>query len=237
MKFSIIIPAFNEEKNIEICVRNIFSVLATWDHEIIVVDDGSTDRTAEIVASIDIPSLSLVSRPVGCNAFGKAIKKGIDAATGDYSIIVMADLSEDPLDILKMMRFAVTKRPDAIFGTRFSAQSSITNYPPLKMLFNRIFNILVSLLFKTSYHDMSNAFKMYRRAILNEMQIASDGFDITIELPIKMLLHGKKIISIPNNWRGRRKDSPKWKLIRDGILYLKRLRLLYLEYQKHLYPS
>ena len=229
MKFSIIIPAFNEEANIASCIVNLDDVLKDYDHEFVVVNDGSTDRTGAVLKGLKKGGLlKIIDRPVGDSGIGKAIKAGILAATGDFIIVAMADSSDDPRDALQMVQIASKSDVDGVYGTRFSKGGKVSNYPPLKRLVNRLYNHLVSVLLAIPHDDMSNAFKMYRRQLLQDLDIESNGFDITIELPVKALLRAKKgIVIIPIKWKGRKEGQPKWKLLREGVVYLKRLLILY----------
>ncbi|MHA1684443.1 MAG: glycosyltransferase family 2 protein [Promethearchaeota archaeon] len=225
MKFSIVIPAFNEEQSLRFCLMRIKRALVGDDFEIIVVNDGSTDGMVDSISSlVDGELVTLVNRPVGDNGFGKAIRAGLNAASGDYVVIVMADSSEDPADIKKMIRVASWKQYDMIVGTRFDKKSKVIGYPALKLVANRLFNYLAAVVLRIPFRDLSNAFKMYKKSIIDQMEITSEGFDITIELPIKAaLLARDKIGVISNKWYGRNRGSPKWKLFKDGILYLKKL--------------
>ncbi|MEX2681067.1 MAG: glycosyltransferase family 2 protein [Candidatus Sigynarchaeota archaeon] len=229
MKFSIIIPAFNEEANISKCIVDLNNILKSYEYEFVIVNDGSTDRTGAVLKALKtrVP-IKIVDRPVGDNGIGKAIKSGLRVAVGEYIIITMADSSDDPRDTLRMIQIASKRDVDGIFGTRFSKGGTIVNYPPLKLLVNRLYNHLVSVLLAIPHDDMSNAFKMYRRQLVQDLDIESDGFDITIELSVKALLRAKKnIVVIPTRWYGRKKGLPKWKIVREGLVYLKRLYNLY----------
>ena len=237
MKFSIIIPAFNEEANIASCVANLDDALKDHDHEFVVVNDGSTDRTGAVLKGLKTwAPLKIIDRPIRDNGIGKAIKSGLRAADGDYIIITMADSSDDPRDALRMVQIASKKDIDGVFGTRFSKGGKTANYPPLKFLVNRLYNHLASVLLAIPHDDLSNAFKMYRRRLVQDLDIESDGFDITIELSVKALLRAKKrIVVIPTSWYGRQKGLPKWKIVREGVIYLKRLYNLHgiVRHEKH----
>jgi dolichol-phosphate mannosyltransferase len=229
MKFSIIIPAFNEEANISSCVANLDNALKDHDHEFVVVNDGSTDRTGAVLRGLQTRGpLKIIDRPVGDNGIGKAIKSGLRAADGDYLIITMADSSDDPQDALRMVQIACTRDVDGVFGTRFGKGARLINYPPLKLVVNRLYNYLASAVLAIPHDDLSNAFKMYRRELVQGLHVEADGFDITIELSVKAWLRAKGEISIvPIRWYGRKRGLPKWKIVREGILYLKRLKYLY----------
>lgn len=228
MKFSIIIPAFNEEASIASCILALDRMLKDHDHEFVVVNDGSTDRTGVVLDGLKSQfPLEVVDRPVGDNGIGKAIKSGLRAAKGDYIIITMADSSDDAGDALRMVQIACSREVDGVYGTRFAKGGKLVNYPPLKLVVNRIYNHLASLLLGIPHDDLSNAFKMYRRSLVSELDVESDGFDITIELSVKAWLHAKgEIAVIPIKWYGRKSGLPKWKIVREGVTYLNRLKAL-----------
>ena len=232
MKFTIVIPAHNEEKNIKICVRKVTAAVNCYDHEIIIVNDGSRDRTQEEAEKLVSGRVSLINPPIGDNGFGKAVAAGMHAATGDFVVPVMADLSDEPKDIARMIRLAQTGKFDVIVGNRFTKRSLITGYPRIKLLANRLFNHLVSVLFKVPYKDLSNAFKMYSTAFLRSIKIEAKDFDLTIELPLKAIIKGMRITEIPNNWYGRKAGSPKWKLQKVSRVYFNRLFALYRIWRK-----
>lgn len=228
MKTSIVIPARNEARNIGACVRALVAALRGMDHEIIVVNDGSTDGTGEAVDALG--TARRIDRPRGKNGFGLALRTGIAAATGDHVALVMADLSDDVDDLKHMIRVATRTGCDVVTGNRFARQGGTTAYPPVKRVANRLFNHLIAVLFKAPYKDLSNAFKLYRKDFLDSISIDSTGFDITIELPVKAWIMGKQIVEIPNKWYGRKDGSPKWSLLRDGMSYVRRaMRLLALK--------
>ncbi|HME54879.1 MAG TPA: glycosyltransferase family 2 protein [Candidatus Lokiarchaeia archaeon] len=232
MKFTIVIPAHNEEKNIKICVMKVEDAVKWYDHEIIIVNDGSLDGTQWEAEKLVSGCVSLINRQIGDNGFGKAVAAGIRAATGDFVVPVMADLSDETKDITRMIRLAQTGRFDVIAGNRFTKQSLITGYPQIKLLANRLFNHLVSVLFKVSYKDLSNAFKMYSTSFLRSITITAKDFDLTIELPLKALIKGMRFAEIPNNWYGRKAGSPKWKLLKVSRVYFNRLFGLYRVWRK-----
>jgi len=224
MKYSIIIPAHNEEDNITKCVQQIKQAIQHEEHEIIIVNDGSTDNTQEKIEKMARKDkhIKLVNRPKGDNGFGKAVKTGYKKATGDYATLMMADQSDDPRDLRKMIR-ETKKGYDVITGNRFTKQSKVINYPRIKLLANRAFNQLVAKIFNCPYKDLSNAFKTYKKEIIKQ-DYESNDFDLTIEVPIKAWQAGYQFKEIPNNWYGRTKGQAKFgNILKAGKKYLKRL--------------
>ena len=165
MRLSIVIPAYNEEKNIGPCIETIQAVVRDKHHipyELVIVDDNSRDGTAEVVRAAMAHDLDirLVQRKAP-GGFGRAIRAGVEAATGDAVVICMADLSDDPEDIVAYYR-KLEEGYDCVFGSRFMRGSKVEHYPWVKLVVNRIVNRCIQLLFWTKYNDLSNAFKAYR---------------------------------------------------------------------------
>lgn len=222
-ELSVIIPARNEEKSVGMAVVKIKSALdgAVTDFEIIVVDDCSTDRTGSILDNAAGKRVRVIHRRTA-PGFGNALRAGFSAARGKYIVSFMGDLSDDPRHIVRMLEKA-RDGYDVVIGSRFSKGSGITGYPGAKLVANRLFNHLLAFMLRVPYLDLTNAFKMYRRDLLNKMKIESSDFDITVELPIKAIKLGAKIAEVPVSWQGRNSGSPKWKLARAGHIYLARL--------------
>lgn len=233
MKLSVVIPGNNEEGNIKKCAKSVSKALKNENYELILVNDCSIDNTGKIINELarNNKRIKAVHRK-GERGFGKAVKAGYRKATGDYIALVMADSSDDPKDLVKMLRKA-KQGYDVITGNRFTKKSKVTGYPTTKLLANRAFNNLLAFMFKMPYKDISNAFKMYKKEVIKKEEFESQGFDITIEVPLKAWIKGYKFTEIPNNWYGRKKGKPKFGgIIKGGIKYLKRLWKLYKLYLK-----
>lgn len=232
MKISVVVPAYNEEGNIEKCIKELEKTLKKEDYELVIVNDGSKDKTGDIIERLrkQNKKINQVNRSIGDNGFGKAVKEGYKKATGDYVALFMADLSDDLKDLQKMITKA-KQGYDVIIGNRFTKQSIVTGYPKNKLIANRLFNNILSLLLKIPYKDLSNAFKMYKKEIIKK-DFEADDFDITIEVPVKAYKQGYKFVEIPNNWYGRKTGSPKFgKLSKAGKTYTKRLiKLMFYKY-------
>lgn len=216
---SIVIPAKNEADNIERTVEGIESEFQKQGllHEIIIVNDGSTDNTTVVVQRIiekNVAVRLVQSQPP--YGFGYAIKKGLDAFKGDYVIITMADASDDPSDMVRYIE-QMQEGFDCCFGDRWSNGAIVKGYPPLKRIFNRLGNWAISILFQIRYRDVTNAFKAYSRHTINGLKpISSRHFDITIELPLKAIIRGYRYTIIPTNWHERRNSKTGFKLQKMG---------------------
>ena len=223
MKLSIVIPAYNEADNINQTLTKLLSVLETEidSFEIIVVNDNSLDQTAEQVQEFSerFPQIILLNRqPPG--GFGRAIRAGLDAVTGDVIIPFMADASDDPEDIIKYYR-KIEEGYDCVFGSRFIKGSSTLNYPSFKLLVNRIVNKCLQVIFFTHHNDLTNAFKAYRREVISSCgPYLSSHFNITLELSLSALIRGYSIAKIPISWQGRTAGLSNLRLNEMGRRYL-----------------
>jgi dolichol-phosphate mannosyltransferase len=232
MKLTIIIPAYNEEENIGPTLKEIETKLRSEKipFEIVVVNDNSKDKTPEVVKELQktIPEIKLVNRtPPG--GFGRAIRTGLENFTGDVVIPVMADLSDDPEDIVKYYR-KILEGYDCVYGTRFVKGSVVKEYPPVKLFVNRIINRMLQLLFVTKHNDLTNAFKAYRAHVIkNIMPLHACHFNITIEMSLSALIRQYKIASVPINWYGRKWGQSNLRLSAMGRRYLATLIKIWFE--------
>lgn len=224
MKLSIVIPAHNEEKNIGPCVRELQDALRAAEdipYEIIVVDDNSRDATAAVVEELQRNDgcLRLVRRQLPAG-FGRAIRSGLAAVTGEAVIICMADLSDRPEDVITYYR-KLQEGYDCVYGSRFLRGSTVENYPPFKYAVNRLVNRLIQVLFLTRHNDLTNAFKAYRADVLQACGPPSAShFNITIELSLGPVMRGCRIATVPIAWRGRLHGVSNLKLWQMGRRYL-----------------
>jgi dolichol-phosphate mannosyltransferase len=232
MKLSIIIPAHNEEECVARTIEDIAVKLKNENIacEIVLVDDNSTDNTSRIAVELSKKhgNIRVIVRtaPAG---FGRAVRDGLDAATGDAIAIVMADMSDDPDDIVKYFR-KIEEGYDCVFGSRFIRGSKVTGYPPIKLFINRLANIFIQILFLRRENDITNAFKMYRKeAIQSCRPFLALYFNMTVELPLKAINRGFKIAQVPINWYGRKSGGSKLKISEMGRKYLFHGLYLWLE--------
>jgi len=219
---SIVIPAHNEEENLEELLKKIRSSLDSKvvNYEIIIVDDNSTDGTGEFadLASSKDRRIKAIHRKGGAS-FGKTLREGVEGSSGDVIVPLMGDLSDDPGEIPRLVE-ALDKGFDIAAGSRFLPGSSIEGYPTLKMLANRCFNTFAATVFGLQVKDLTNAFKAYRREVLNAIHIDSEGFEINAEIPIKAHLLGFTMTEVPVGWRGRVKGVSKLRLSQMGPRYI-----------------
>jgi dolichol-phosphate mannosyltransferase len=233
MKLSVVIPAHNEEKNIGKCLDELRAVL--WDkyhipYELVVVNDNSRDGTEDVVRERmkGDPAIKVVRRtpPSG---FGRAIRSGLEAVTGDVVVIYMADLSDDPEDVVAYYR-KIGEGYDCVFGSRFIKGSEVVKYPRLKLIVNRIVNKCIQAMFWTRFNDLTNAFKAYRTAVIRNCgPYQASHFNITIEMSLGALIRGYHIAQVPIKWYGRTWGSSNLRLRQMGRRYLSTLLMLFFQ--------
>ncbi len=236
MKISILIPARNEEDNILPLLDNLTSVLEkyheTEDYEIIVVDARSTDKTPSIVDGVSSgnPRIHAIHQ-TPLPGFGNDMKVGLSACTGDVIIPFMGDRSDDPEDIPALVS-KIEEGYDVVYGSRFMQGGSLSDYPLQKMIANRSLNNLSRLLFGIPHTDLTNAFKAYRKEVIDSIGIdnlASAGFDLTLELPVKAYIDGFRSIEVPVHWYNREAGQGKLRLSRNASVYGMRLLRLFID--------
>ncbi len=233
MKLSVVIPAHNEVDSIGETVESSVSELerAGIPYEILVVDDASGDGTVEVVDAIaeQNPRVRCVRShlPPG---FGYAIRAGLEHYTGDAVALMMADLSDSPKDLILYYR-VLEQGYDCAFGTRFGSGGTAQGYPALKLVINRIVNAGIRLLFQHGYNDTTNAFKAYRRDVVDQLQpLLSNHFNLTVEMPLKAVVRGFSYAVVPVTWRGRQNGASKLRLQEMGSRYLFIIFYVWLEH-------
>jgi dolichol-phosphate mannosyltransferase len=220
---SIVIPARDEEGCIASTVEHLFVELNIHGvpHEIVVVDDGSTDATWEKLMQVRerVPTLRPI-RNTGLHGYGRAVIHGLDHMSGDAVVVMMADESDDCRDVVRYWKL-LNEGWDAVFGSRFVKGGGVIDYPALKLRINRLANFFIRVLFRIPLNDTTNAFKAYRRAAIDGCRpLLSPHFNLTVELPLKTIVRGYTWTVIPITWRNRRSGSAKLKIKEMGSRYL-----------------
>ena len=220
--FSVVIPARDEEESLPDTVTELHIRFAAEGipHEIIVVDDGSKDRTWQVLQELAQHTPALVpTRNPGPYGFGRAISWGLDRMNGDAAVIMMADASDLPEDAVAYWR-VLNEGFDCAFGSRFIKGSRVIDYPKLKLFVNRIANFLVKVGFNIPLNDTTNAFKAYRRTVIDGCRpLIAPHFNLTVEIPLKAIVRGYTYRVIPISWRNRSHGTAKLKIKEMGSRY------------------
>lgn len=223
MKLSVVIPAYNEEESIAHTLRSLHQTLAKYgiDHEICVTNDNSKDGTLKVLdeLSMEIPQLVYYTN-LGPNGFGYAVRYGLERFTGDCVAVFMADMSDDPEDLVKFYNKMVEGDYDCVFGSRWEPGGKVIDYPRVKKLVNRVANFIVKLLMGIRYNDTTNAFKLYKRETIEGVKpFLAPHFNLTIELPLKAMVRGYNYAVVPNSWTNRKYGESKLKIKEMGSRY------------------
>jgi dolichol-phosphate mannosyltransferase len=223
MKLSVVLPAYNEEGSIAETLTILYESLKKRgiDHEIVVTNDNSKDNTLKILTDLQhvIPTLVFYTNP-GPNGFGYAVRYGLERFSGDCVAVMMADLSDDPQDLIRYYDKMVEGNFDCVFGSRFIKGGKTYDYPKLKKIINRFANFIISVTMGMRYNDTTNAFKLYKRETIKGIQpLLAPHFNLTIELPLKAIVRGYRYAVIPNSWTNRKTGESKLKIREMGSRY------------------
>jgi dolichol-phosphate mannosyltransferase len=230
-----VIPAHNEAGAVGATIDALVEVLesASVTYELLVVDDASTDDTPHVVRSLSASNPRIrYHRSHNPPGFGFAVRAGLDIFAGEVVAIVMADGSDDPNDLVRYLA-VLEDGYDCAFGSRFIRGASTHDYPRIKLLLNRMANWTIRMLFRSGYNDTTNAFKAYRREVIETVQpLLSNHFNLTVEIPLKAIVRGHTYAVVPISWRNRTSGESKLALKEMGSRYV--FIILYILLERHL---
>ena len=227
---SILVPVRNESNSLDDLYNYFDKNLVGMNYEIIIINDFSDDDTFEKANLLSQKNSNFKVFNNKKKGLGGAINLGVEVAKGDFISIMMADQSDEINDLKKYYDIIKSENLDAVLGSRFMKDSKVIGYPFQKLILNRIFNLFVKIMFLNSYNDYTNAFKIYKRKVLLEIQpLISESFNIFLEMPLKIISrkYDYKVISI--NWIGRKKGYSKFKIKELGSKYLFTLIYCFIE--------
>ena len=216
MKLSVIMPVYNEAATVRAILERVHAVPV--EKEIIVVDDGSTDGTREILGQVESPDVRVLHLPQN-RGKGHAVRRGLELTTGDLVIIQDADLEYDPRDYMRLLRKQEESGARVVYGNRLhrgNPQASYRRY----LLGGMLVTLATNLLYGSHIHDEPTCYKLFDAALLKSLRLEGDGFEFCPEVTAKVLRLGHRIAEVPIRYRPRHFDEGKKIRWRDGLIAL-----------------
>ena len=199
---SVIVPAYNEAPTISEALRRVAAV--DLDLEIIVVNDSSTDATAAEIEAAAIPEIRVINHSEN-QGKGAAVRSGLREVQGDVVVIHDSDLEYDPQDFVPMIQPILRGETQVVYGYR-----QLETQSPLYRLGNRFLTLLTNLLYGASVRDMETCHKMWRREVLEDVELTANSFDLEVELTARFLQRGERIVQLPISYEARSAKKLRW---------------------------
>ncbi|MBR6088907.1 MAG: glycosyltransferase family 2 protein [Anaerolineaceae bacterium] len=216
MDLSVIIPVYNEINTIEGVIDRVKAT--GFANEIILVDDGSSDGSTEILKKYQGQDGMQVILCEKNRGKGAAVREGIKAAKSTYAIIQDADFEYDPQDYAKLMPVIESGQADVVYGSRFMESTEVFYFRSLAA--NKLLTFLTNVLYHTKLTDMETCYKLFKVAEVREIPLHSRRFEFEPELTTKLLKRGYKIVEVPISFKGRSYEEGKKIKPKDGLIAL-----------------
>jgi glycosyltransferase involved in cell wall biosynthesis len=215
-RLSIVIPVYNEAATLERLVENVRQALVGFEGaEIVLVDDGSTDGSAQIVRNLQSPNVRVLVHPSNCGK-GAALRTAFQECSGEIVVIQDADLEYDPKDIPQMIQPIIDGHADVVYGSRFRGRKQPVHFF-WHRLANRWLTSLSNFVTRLDLSDMETGYKAFRKEVLDRIRIRENGFGVEPELTAKVAKMSCRIIEVPISYNGRAYDEGKKIRFRDAL--------------------
>jgi glycosyltransferase involved in cell wall biosynthesis len=218
VRLSVIVPCYNEKETILAVLERIQQV--DLDLEIIVVDDGSTDGTRDILTMAGLPPIQVLFHDEN-QGKGAAVRTGVAHATGDYVVIQDADLEYNPAEYSILLQPVLDGRADVVYGSRF--RGKLERMSPVQWVGNRFLTLLTNVLYGVVLSDMETCYKLVPTRLIQGLSLCSRGFDFEPEITAKLLRRGYRILEVPISYTARDVSHGKKIDWRHGIPAVKTL--------------
>jgi dolichol-phosphate hexosyltransferase len=217
VKLSILMPVYNEEARLPKALKQALSVEYPCEVELVVVNDGSQDETADILASVDDDRLRAIEHPSN-RGKGAAIRTAVESATGDYMVILDADLEYDPNDIPNLLRPVLEERTTVVYGSRtFGGHAA---YSFWYVMGNKAVTLFANMLFNSYIMDLETCYKLMPLSLYRSLDIKSRGFGMEAEVTGKLLRRKIRPFEVPITYNARTREEGKKITWVDGVLAL-----------------
>ncbi|MFC1809036.1 glycosyltransferase family 2 protein [Candidatus Omnitrophota bacterium] len=212
MLLSVIMPVYNEKNTVEITISRVQE--QPYEKEIIIVDDGSTDGTREILNGLNEPNIKVILKKKNSGK-GSSIKEAVRHASGEYCIIQDADLEYDPHDYQVMLDLLLKDKADVVYGSRFLSRTRIFYFNHL--LGNKIVNLCANACFNTTFTDLETGYKAFKSEIIKDFPFKSTSFGFEVEFTSHIIKKKLRVFEVPISYYGRTYEEGKKLTWKDGL--------------------
>ena len=216
---SIVVPVYNEQDTVEQLLNAVLSAALPEgvEHEVVVVDDASTDRTHEALAPFnDNPAVRILRQPSN-RGKGAALRRGFAEAGGDFIVVQDADLEYDPRDYPRLLAPVLEGKADAVYGSRFTGSDAHRVLYFWHYLGNRVLTLLSNAVTNLNLTDMESCYKLFRADLIKQIDLREDRFGFEPEVTAKLARHGARIYEVGITYWGRTYEEGKKIGWRDGV--------------------
>jgi glycosyltransferase involved in cell wall biosynthesis len=214
VKLSVLVPVYNEAATVVAAMKRIVDVEYPCEVEVVVVNDGSVDATAELLSAITDPRVKVVHHPTN-RGKGAAIRTAAQSATGDYMIICDADLEYAPEEIPRLLEPVMSGETQLVYGTR--SFGSHTAYSFWYVLGNKAVTMFANVMYDCWISDLETCFKLMPLPLYRELDIRSAGFGMEAEVTAKLLSRGMRPFEVPISYKARTREEGKKLTWKDGV--------------------